>query len=235
MAEDVLTPQPASEFVFRSGLIFGAILGAAQVLGVIIQWLTAMYTQADLAPPEATPSNVVSVLIVRGSVTLLLDVAFFLAMLALTFVAGVSTARKTGKVGLGVFAGLLAGVLGSLVGSLASLVAHLTLLAPYAYASTDGGANQGQAQGLLVSGATFWLIAGLLVYGALGAGMGAIGGLVGQNSYQRAHPLAYQPPFFPYAPWPYPMAPYFSPQSPAPYPGQADNPAAPAPPQEPPQ
>lgn len=196
MAQEVLTPQLARESVFRNGLIFGVILGAAQVIGVIVEWLTAMYTQAALTRPEVTPSIVVTNLVIRGGVSLLLSTASFLVMLVLSFIAGIFAARKTGTVSAGVFAGLLAGVLGALIGRLAALVAEFTLLAPYVQGSAY---SEVQTQGMLTSAAIL-LVGGLLLFGGCGAGMGAFGGLVGRSRYQRAHPPAYQPPFYPGAP-----------------------------------
>lgn len=210
----------------RNGLIFGAVIAALIIGDTIVGWLTGAY---DIS--SQTNGSISSTSFFISGVPALMGCAIFLGALALTFVAGMLTARKTGGVGGGSLTGMAAGALGALLGGVASLIVTITLEAPGAQPPVGSGLTQSQMQGMLIGSEIFGLVAGLFQYGAFGAGLGALGGLVGRNSYLKANPPAYQAPFYPGAPWLpgayYPSAPYPGPQYPgAPYPG----PQYPAPP-----
>ena len=242
--------QSSGGAVMRNGLIFGAIIAALIIGDTIVGWLTGAY---DIS--SQVNGSISSVNLFISGVSALMGCAIFLGALALTFVAGMLTARRTGGVGGGSLAGLVAGAFGALLGGGASLIVTITLEAPGIQSPMGSGMTQSQMQGMLIGAQVFGLVAGLFQYGAFGAGAGALGGLVGKNSYEKAHPSqAYQPPVYPGypgGPWqpgayypgaPYPGAPYPGPQYPAqPYPGQQgypmpqDYPMPPAPPREPPQ
>ncbi len=247
--------QSTGSVVMRNGLIFGAVIAALIIGDTIVGWLTGAY---DIS--SQTNGSISTTSFIISGVSALMGCAIFLGALALTFVAGMLTARKTGGVGGGSLTGLVAGAFGALLGGVASLIVTITLEAPGAQPPVGSGLTQPQLQGMLIGAEIFGLVAGLFQYGAFGAGAGALGGLVGKNSYEKTHPpQAYQLPFYPGypgGPWQpgayYPAAPYPSPQSPAPpyappppyagpqypmplYPGQpqAGYPTTPAQPQEP--
>jgi hypothetical protein len=246
--------QSSGRAVMRNGLIFGAIIAALIIGDTIVGWLTGAY---DIS--SQTNGSISSVNLFISGVSALMGCAIFLGALALTFVAGMLTSRRTGGIGGGTLAGLVAGAFGALLGGAVSLIVTITLEAPGIQAPAGSDMTQSQMQGMLIGAQIFGLVAGLFQYGAFGAGAGVLGGLVGKNSYEKANAPAYQlPPFYypgmpgqpgayyPYAPYPGPQypappyappPPYAGPQYPMqPYPGRLPGyPMPPAPPQEPPQ
>ncbi len=222
--------------VLRNGLIFGAIIAALIIGDSVTLWLTGAN---DIS--SQTNGSVTSVNFFISGLSALLGFGIFLGALALSFVAGMRVARRTGGIGSGSIAGLIAGASGALVGGVVSLIITITLEAPGIQPTAGSGLTQSQMQGMLIGADVFGLIIGLFQYGGFGAGAGALGGLVGRNSFLKANPQPYQPPFYPGypgypgGPWqpgvyypaapypaaPYPAAPYPGPQYPAsPYPGQ---------------
>ncbi|HEX6121663.1 MAG TPA: hypothetical protein VFY89_00810, partial [Ktedonobacterales bacterium] len=91
----------------RNGLLFGMILGLLGVANTALQWATG----AERAVVRTT-NGVTSVTVLDTGSSALLGCVLFLALLALTFVAGMLTARGTGSVGAGTLTGLLTGVVG---------------------------------------------------------------------------------------------------------------------------
>jgi hypothetical protein len=179
----------------RNGLLLGALLGLLAVGNAAARWLTGGYH----AIVDSTPYGI-------GFITVATDLDLdrlfwlggveFLAMLALTAVAGILTARGTGKVGAGALAGLSAGALGALVGTAADIVVALHSPGVQPPAGSPLSPTQAQVlfiQTALIDGASV----GLLLYGGLGAGMGALGGLLGADGYRRAHPGMSYPPYPP--------------------------------------
>ena len=220
--------------VMRNGLIFGSLIAAMVIGNVIFRWLTGGYEITSQTNGGVTSVNDFS----TGS-SFLLGCVIFLGILALTFVAGMLTSRKTGGVGSGSLAGLVAGALGALLGGVAAVIIILTVVAPSIQAPAGSNMTQSQMQGFLIGAEIFGLIFALFAYGGFGAGLGALGGLVGRNSYLRANPpQPYQQPFYPGGPWqpgayypaaPYPGAPYAPPQYPSPQYPSPQYPAAPYP------
>ncbi len=231
--------QPSARgLIFRNGIIFGAIIAAIALANVFINWQLGSYNilaQAGTGTPTTT---------LNGGTTLL-GCAVYLVDLGLLFVAGILTARKTGSVGAASLTGLVAGLIGALVGSGIALVLIMTVIAPQIQVPADSPISQNQLQTIIIGGAVLGIVIALIVDGGFGAGIGALGGLVGRNTYQQANPpQPYQQSFYPgamgqpgaYPPPPpytgpqYPPQPYAGPQYPAApqYPAQTDYPAAPA-------
>lgn len=222
-------PQPSSSgAVMRNGLIFGGILGALYIGNTLVQWLTGAY-----APTSQVNGGITSVNFASTGISAVFTCGVFLALLGLTFVAGMLATRRTGSVGDGSLAGLVAGAMGALVGGVTNIVVILTLVAPGYQPPADSVLSQSQMQQFLVGGAILGVVGGLALDAGLGAGLGALGGLVGKSSYQKANTPMYQPPFYPVAPMQpgayYPYAPYPGPQYPAP-PYAGPPPYAPPPP-----
>ncbi len=183
--------QPTTNPTMRNGLLFGALLGALGAVNILIQGLTgALHAEAH------TVNGFTSVTVLDTGTAALLGCVVFLALLALTFVAGMLTARGIARVGLGALAGLLAGVVGALVGSAANLAVIVATVAPSVQAPAGSQMTQAGVQALLIGTTIGGAIFGLLLYAGLGAGMGALGGLLGANSWRQAHPG----PVAPYAP-----------------------------------
>lgn len=226
--------QRTGSHVFRNGLIFGAVLGLFGVGNTLIQWITGSYQLAG-----RSTENFSSVSLNNTGGSSILGCLVFLAMLALTFIAGALTARGTGQVGSGTLAGLLAGVFGGLIGGIASVLVMAFLIAPGLEIPAGASWTPPQARGfaiVITAGVSFLV---LLAEMGFGAGMGALGGLVGSSGKRKPLPLpptlstsGY--PGMPMQPGPAPQAgPYpTNPAYPA-YPGsplyqpQPDNPASP--------
>ncbi|HEX9036446.1 MAG TPA: hypothetical protein VF808_05595 [Ktedonobacterales bacterium] len=222
--------QPSSRgLVWRNGLIFGGIIALIGLANVFLDWQLGAYNYT-VNPATGTPTAT------GGSPAL--GCVVFLVDLALTFVAGMLTARASGSVGAASLTGLVAGLLGALVGGVIAAVLIIVVIAPQIQLPTGSGVSQSQLQSILIGVAIGAVVLGLLVDGGVGAGVAALGGLVGRNSYQQAHPpQPYQQSFYPggqvggqpYAPPPPPYtgapqdptpqypAPQYPPQ---PYPGQ---------------
>jgi len=174
--------QATTNPTMRNGLLFGALLGALGAVNILIQGLTgALHAEAR------TVNGFTSVNVLDTGTAALLGCVVFLALLALTFTAGMLAARGTGQVGSGALAGLLAGVVGALVGSAANLAVIVAAVAPTLQAPAGSAMTQQEVQALLIGTTIGGAIFGLLLYAGIGAGLGALGGLVGANTWRRAH------------------------------------------------
>ncbi len=184
-----MATQPTTHPTMRNGLLFGGLLGGLGLLNTLIQWLTgAIHAEAHVV------NGFTSVTVFDTGASALLGCVGFLALLALTFLVGMLTARSTGKVGSGAIAGLLTGVLGALVGSAANLVVIVATVAPNLQAPAGSPMTQAGVQALLIGTTIGGAIFELVLYGGFGAGVGALGGLLGANSSRQARLAA------PYAP-----------------------------------
>ena len=171
----MLVQKPHSHF-FRNGLIFGAILAALGLANTLIQAAAGAYhAVAD------TTSRIPSFTVANTGPTALLVSVSVLATLALTFLAGLLTARSSGRAGSGALAGLVAGVVGSLFGSIVSIVLLILFVAPVLQAPSGDPNITSRAQTVFVVVAIGTAFLGLLLDADLGAGMGALGGLLGAN------------------------------------------------------
>ncbi|HEX9412776.1 MAG TPA: hypothetical protein VF916_04675 [Ktedonobacterales bacterium] len=182
---------PTTNPTVRNGLLFGALLGALGAVNILIQGLTGA-----LRAEAHTVNGITSVSVLDTGTAALLGCVVFLALLGLTFTAGMLAARGVGRVGSGALAGLLASVLGALLGSAANLAAVMATVAPSLQAPAGSQMTQAGVQALLIGTTIGGAIFGLLLYAGLGAGMGALGGLVGANRWRQAH----SDPTAPYAP-----------------------------------
>lgn len=232
--------QTSGKPAVRWGLIFGAIIGALSLASIGLQF--AMSGGKSFASSTTGFSG--------------LSCLFPLLDLALIFIAGMLASRANGKVGTGSIAGLLAAVVGGLVNTVASVIILLTL--PLSYFEDAIRKSQAQNGGTLTpdqvhQAAQVALIVGIvvivivwLVEIGIGAGVGALGGLVGKGQYKgpvQAYQEALyqgmppQPGAYPPPPPPYPGQPgAYPPPPPPPMPGQAgDHPQQQYPPQYPPQ
>ncbi|MGE5335155.1 MAG: hypothetical protein ACM3N4_10680 [Nitrososphaerota archaeon] len=230
--------QQAGHPILRNGLIFGAILGVLGAGNILIQWAAGAYHVV-----AQTTNGISSVNVNSTGGTSLLGCVVFLAMLALTFAAGILASKSTGKVGTGSLAGLLTGVFGGLIGGIGNVLIMAVLVVPGLEIPAGVSLSSSQIQLLAIGIAAFAAVLGLLLDTGIGAGMGALGGLIGASNARKAMPQMPPAPA-PYTPgypgnqW-YPTAPTYpgTPQPGAapqawPYPNQ---PQPPQYPQYPPQ
>lgn len=166
----------------RYGLIFGGILAALDIINGIISIATG--SSATAFTPDGSQSSAMASALGIGCL-------FFLIELALFFVAGMLAAKQTARVGTGSVAGLIAGATGGIIGLIFTIIRVAALPASYYQAVVDRAQSQGgsitlaqaQAAGTVV-GIVFAIIVYLIVIG-IGAGLGALGGLVGRGQAPR--------------------------------------------------
>ncbi len=156
------------------GLIFGGLLLIVGLINLGIQYATG-----SLDPNAAT-----ALAAQPGRIGLLLGLGclFFLIEVGLFFLAGMFTARENGRVGSAAIAGLIAGVVYAIVGA---IVEVLTLNGRLSQALPNASAARLHSIFIVVV-----IIVVLLVFvfsGGIGAGIAALGGLVGRNQYERTH------------------------------------------------
>ncbi len=180
MATRIMATQRTGNPIIRNSLLFGALLGLLGLGNALPQWRTG--AEGVLVH---TTNGVTSVTVTDTGPSALLGCVVFLALLVLTFVAGMLTARKNGSVGSGAVTGLLVGIVGTLVGSVAHLLILVVGVAPNLQAPAGGPMTQSQVRTVLIGITVVGAIFGLLLTGGLGAGMGALGGLVGANGYRK--------------------------------------------------
>jgi len=168
-------PPPTGKTAFQQGLIFGisqAIIASA----VLFANAFALADAAGLA--------------------LLMSVLSFFTGLAAYFVAGILAARNTGKVKAGTFAGMWTGGIYGIIGFVVSLVLFLQVIYPKV---VDAFVASGQYTSNIEAVKTGAMIGGvgsevfgLLFAIGLGAGLGALGGLIGRKG-SRFKPVQMAP------------------------------------------
>ncbi len=176
------TPQPSNKPALRSGIYIGIALGIIHSVIIILTQLLNQSPQGPVYQPPtqgSTPLNITTAILY-----LLIPLIWITGFLIIGFLAG----KSTGKVSTGTLAGLFAGTFGGMVASIGQIVS--TVLSAN---NNFGQANEGL---LLVEGFVIILYTLILTIGG-GAGVGSLGGLLGQN-FSAVRP---QP-----APRPYPTA-----------------------------
>jgi hypothetical protein len=205
----------------RWGVMFGAVAAA---LGIIEGVIYAATTDSQTTGSTGTLSGTS---LANTGLTCL----FFLVSLALYFLAGMLTARQTGTVGSAAISGLIAGAIGGLVGGIAN--AAVVLTHPSLLTNVVGVPPSGiDLHSLEVVASIFGVVLRAAIFGGLGAGLGALGGLAGRGNAPRQQAMAgyYGPP-----PGTYPLPGAYPPPGYAPPPGYPAPPMYPPPPGYPPQ
>jgi hypothetical protein len=176
------------------GLIFGGLLILLALINLGIEFATGTLTAA--ASPSPLASMNIGASLLQGCLVFLIELALF-------FVAGLLTARENGRIGSAAIAGVIAGALAGVVGA---IIAAVTLLSRPLATVVPTGLNmtlEGYHTFLLVV-AIIGAILGLALDIGIGAGMAALGGLVGRSQFERTHS-------------PQPMSEtYYTPMAPAP-------------------
>lgn len=222
----------------RQGLIYGGFIILVSIIQNAIQFAVG---GADAFTGQSSNRGVPG-----------LGFIVFVVNLALLFLAGMFTARQNGKVGSATIAGLIAGVIGGIVSAIVVVIVLSLIKIP----TTTTSSGVQITRGALIVGGVIAAVFLLLLYAGLGAGVGAIGGLIGRGAYQSRNPTpsyqesmyqgyqqpgAYPPPGQP-QPGAYPQQfpqqypPQQQPQYPPQYPPQQQPQQPPQyPPQQPPQ
>ncbi len=198
--QPVYSPPDLGKIAFQHGLIFGLILAFINVCVVLLN--TFLFNSS---------ANV-------GFALLLSFVSFLLGLIAY-FVVGILASKKAGRVSTGTIAGIWTGTIYGVIGCVVNLLIFFTVSFPKimaANASSSATASMNQA---FKAGAIFGAI-GATVFGVafaigLGAGIAALGGLIGKSTskvvdpmpmYPSGYPPYQQPgpgqPLSPYSPYP---------------------------------
>jgi hypothetical protein len=183
-----MTPPRAGRVIFREGLIFGVLLGIAHI-GLSL--LNGLFVQS---------------IALSGILVILLWLGAF-------FWAGARGSKQTGRVGTGSLAGLVTAVFAGAIAFIFMLIIEAPSVPLIRQQVIDAYKAQGIAIQvtdsmvwgiLVVVGIVLWLL-GI----GVGAGMGALGGLLG-----RSQSTFLPPPMYPV----YPPPPYGPPPMQPPYP-----------------
>src|SRR5579871_5438011 len=188
----------------RYGLIFGGIIGVLRLISTAIQYGTG--GRRAFAASTGTFSSGSG----SGGGALAFACLSLIVGLALYFLAGMFAARETGRTGSGAISGLLAGVIGGAISAVISLVAALTVPAADWYAvfadahvKNVSSPSAAKAAGIIV--VLLLAVVGLAFATGIGAGVGALGGLLGkgqnrgpvnpyQQSFYQGSPQGFSPP-----------------------------------------
>jgi hypothetical protein len=203
-------PPESGKIAIRYGLIFGVgLFIIAAILALIATF--AFY---------------------GSSFASLFSIVYWLIGLVAFFLVGIFAAKKTGKVGTGTLAGLWAGIFDGVLYAIFAIILFFTYTLgkeanTLTNSSTGAHLAAGSAQELAIALIVIVQVFSLLSAIGLGAGLGALGGLVGRATSKAKYagpgqqPYAGQPyPGQPYAGQPYPGQPYPG----QPYPGQPQYP-----------
>jgi hypothetical protein len=190
---------------FRYGLIFGLIQAA---IAIVVSLLSKFVLSSNTG------------------VTLVLNGIVFLIGLTAYFIAGMLASRQTGKVSTGTISGLWTGVFSGILGCIVNVVLFLSITYPTLidhYNKVGYPSNVSQSAfkvGAIAGGVGIYILGFIFAIG-VGAGIGALGGLLGRSQARKnAPPQPY--PGQPYPGQPYPGQPYpGQPYPPQPYPNQA--------------
>jgi hypothetical protein len=212
-------PSPSTGHpVLRNGLIFGGILAGLNLANLAIELLTGN----DIATAQVV-NGTTSVNLDNSGFTTLLACFLFLIALALSLVAGLLAASASGKVGTATLAGLLTGILGTCISGIVGIIFIVVLILPGLLLPPGSTLSLAQLQALVIGTAIFGLVFGVAITGGLGAGTGALGGLIGKGHHRNPEEPFYQAPL--YQGWPGTMPPY----PPQPFGGTPSYPPSPSP------
>ena len=166
--------RPKSPAIWRWGFIFG---GSAGALGI---------------------AAAVATLALTAGLSLLLDAVFVLLVLALYFGSGLVVARQTGSVSAATLSGVVAGIFSAILREIAAVFITYNKPLP---AVTTTGLDVGSLRTVIVVISVLFV---LMIFGGLGAGLAALGGLAGRPRSAMPYPVMYAgTPGFP--PQGYPM------------------------------
>lgn len=162
----------AGAIAFQKGVIFAVVFVVLQVITLLLNNFLA-----------------------TGGFGVIVNVLSLLLSIALFLVEGAQSARQTGKARTGAMAGTFTGIMGGVVALVAGLIIT-TLNLDALRQSAQEAANEMQVRfqytnSTVFAGFIVIAVLGLLFAIGLGAGVGALGGLIGRK---RAAPIYQQMP-----------------------------------------
>jgi hypothetical protein len=161
----------------RTGLLYGAIIAVLGAISSGVSYATGDYA-AGLAGKNGT------------GISTALGAVVFILSIVLLIVAGRAAASATGKVGSGAVSGLSAGAIAAVVGGvISSVLIFITPITEVPASAASRLTLDQYATGLRIATVATSVVA-ILVYAGVGAGIGALGGLMGRGAYQKAHAAA---------------------------------------------
>jgi hypothetical protein len=176
----------------KQALIWGISLGIIQVIVAVLAGILRV-------------SN--------PGLVLLLELVAFLIALAFYLLAGLFAARQTHRVSTGTFAGMLTGVFQGILGFIAGIAVNIATV-NVVRRTAQGLINTTRipfhyTNGIVIAAAIVSGLIGLTFAVGLGAGLGALGGLIGRGNVQQQPPYMPYPgqPYQPYGAYPYPYPP----------------------------
>jgi hypothetical protein len=208
--QPVYSPPDPGKIASQHGLIFGLILAFINVCVLLLN--TFLFNSS---------ANV-------GFAFLLSIVSFLLGLIAY-FVVGILASKKVGRVSTGTIAGIWTGTISGVIGCVVSLLIFFTVSFPKIMATNASSPAPASINQAFQAGAVFGAVGanvfGVLFAIGLGAGIAALGGLIGKSTSNVVDPMPIYPPGYP--PYqqpspdqplsPYPTSPYPHPQNSYPY------------------
>jgi uncharacterized membrane protein len=170
------TPLSSGKVAWKQGLIFGLGLAVINIIFTVI---------GDFAH--------------LGGAGFLITILAFLVDLAAYGFAGFQASKQTGRAGTGSLAGLFTGLIASIIGAVVSIVLFFTVLMDSAVqaaqkASTSSNVSADTMKNIVIGGYIGIAVFGVLIALGIGAGVGALGGLVGRGR-ANIQPVEYQQPY----------------------------------------
>jgi hypothetical protein len=169
------TAPKSGKIAFQQGLFFGLVLAG---INDAIFILNSVFNQAPMATGSNSSAVGTAVIIsfAVGCLIFLLDIGAF-------FGAGILASRQTARLSTGVFAGMWAAGIYGLIDFFVKIVIQFTITIPATTQSLQGSSPTGAQGAAELLGVLGLVGAFLLVLAAVGvgAGLGALGGLIGRN------------------------------------------------------
>jgi hypothetical protein len=198
----------------RYGLIFGLSLAAIEAIILVINALVSN-TNADSIRSGGNAGAAIGLALIFSGIGFLLGLAAY-------FVSGIMAAGKTGRVATGTLAGLWTGLFYGIIGFIVNLAVFFTITLPKVEALSSSLYNGDAYKTGLVFGTVGGSVFGVDLAVGYGAGLGALGGLIGKNNAKVAPAQPAYPHYPPYQAQPYsdPYSAQGQPLQVPPYPGQ---------------
>ena len=153
----------------KQGILFGVIVGVILIVYLLLNYL-----------------------VYNATLTLIVGIIAFLVELGLYAFAGYRASAITGKTGTGAIAGLFTGLFGGLIGAVTSIIllflfVDTTRIRALSLA-TSAAIRQIYTNSFIITTGLLAALLGLALAIGYGAGLGAIGGLLGKRRAPQAQP-----------------------------------------------